>query len=204
MRQDHALNLLRQRWASLSVGLATIFLAGCVTSPAPAPGPGGTLTGKLTVEWVRENRFIYRPDAKDPLTFLTTDGRRITPRIMYTNGGSIPPILQPIPGFSPWGYAPAYIVHDWLFEQHHCNYAGAEEISFDDSARILGEVIDTVMRLGLAPMNPPARSLIEAGVRTPIARQLWDTGKCDTPQPAVLRAAPRGTPILQLDYSVKR
>ena len=101
MRQDHALNLLRQRWASLSVGLATIFLAGCVTSPAPAPGPGGTLTGKLTVEWVRENRFIYRPDAKDPLTFLTTDGRRITPRIMYTNGGSIPPILQPIPGFSP-------------------------------------------------------------------------------------------------------
>src|SRR5215204_4459054 len=93
----------------LIIGLLAVSLGGCAT--LAQPGPGGVLTGKLTVEWIRENFFIYRPDSKDPLTFVTTDGRRITPRLMYTDGGSIPPILQPIPGFSPWGYAPAYIIH---------------------------------------------------------------------------------------------
>ena len=33
---------------------------------------------------------------------------------MYTDGGSIPRIAQAFNGFSPWGYAPAYMIHDWL------------------------------------------------------------------------------------------
>ena len=98
---------------SVAVTLSAAALAGCAT--LAQPGPGGRLKGKLIVQWVGENRFAYLPDPKDPLTFVTTDNRAIIPQPMYTDGGSIPPILQPIPGFSPWGYGPAYIVHDWLF-----------------------------------------------------------------------------------------
>ena len=58
------------------------------------------------------------------------------------------------------GLRPAYIIHDWLFEQHHCRYSGWAEVSFEDSARILGEVIDTLMLKGDVPPNPEARSLI--------------------------------------------
>nr|WP_249779640.1 DUF1353 domain-containing protein [Bradyrhizobium sediminis] len=34
---------------------------------------------------------------------------------MYTDGGSIPRIAQIFNGLSPWGFGPAYIVHDWIF-----------------------------------------------------------------------------------------
>ena len=194
--RGHSTHLKR----GLAIGLITVALGGCVT--IAQPGPGGELTGKLVVEWVGENRFLYLPDPKDPLTFVTTDGKRITPRPMYTDGGSIPPILQPIRGFSPWGYGPAYIIHDWLFEQHHCGYPGAEQISFDDSARILGEVIDTLMRVGLVPLDAQARALIEAGVRTSFARQLWERGKCDAPPIlSARRAAPQGPSVFRFDFS---
>ncbi len=93
-------------------------LGGCAT--ATVPGPGGTLSGKLVVQWVAENRFIYRPDAADPLRFRRPNGQEIVPQEIFTDGGSIPPVFWSLPGFSPWGYGPAYIVHDWLFQQHRC------------------------------------------------------------------------------------
>lgn len=195
-------------WRGCAVLATTLGLGGCITAAEPGPsqpGPGGTLSGSLVVEWVGENRFKYVPDSKVPLTFVTTDGKRITPRLMYTDGGSIPPILQPIPGFSPWGYGPAYIIHDWLFEQHHCNYPGADQITFDDSARILGEVIDTLMRDGWVPRNPQARALIEEGVRTPFARRLWDAeDRCDPPSISARRAAPSGPIVGRLSFPQRR
>jgi hypothetical protein len=168
------------------------------------PGPGGTLSGKLIVQWAGENQFIYLPDAADPLTFVSSDGRHIVPARMYTDGGSVPPIFWSLPGLSPWGYGPAYIIHDWLFEQHHCRYPGWETVTFDDSARILGEVIDTLMNRGDAPRNPEARILIEQGVRTGIARKLWDTRVCKVPPAIARRAAPSGPVLLRLDLSRPR
>jgi hypothetical protein len=95
-----------------------LVLSGCATLTQPRPG--GMLTGKLIVQWAGENQFIYLPDPDDPLTFVTSDQRRIVPQRMYTDGGSVPTVFWALPGFSPWGYGPAYIIHDWLFEQHHC------------------------------------------------------------------------------------
>lgn len=114
-----------------------------------------------------------------------------------------PAYPQHIPGFSPWSYGPAYIVHDRLFEQHRCSYPRADQISFDDSARILGEVIDTLMREGIVPPDPRARWPIEAGARTPFACQLWDVPpirtNCRKPAVASLRrAAPEGPTIVQM------
>src|SRR5205085_1586544 len=142
-----------------------LMVTGCATL-SDQPGPGGKLTGKLDVEWISPNQFIYTPNPSDPLTFVSTDGRRIVPQRMFTDGGSIPPVLWGVPGFSPWGYGPAYIVHDWLFTQHHCRLPGYETVFFDDSARILGEVIDTLMNTGEVPRDPEARVLISAAVRT--------------------------------------
>jgi hypothetical protein len=123
---------------------------------------------------------------------------------MYTDGGSAPPVFWALPGFSPWGYGPAYIIHDWLFEQHHCRYPGWEDISFHDSARLLGEGIDTLMKEGDVPPNPEARYLIEQGVRTGIARNLWENGVCEQPSPRARRPAPSGPVILRIDFSQRR
>jgi hypothetical protein len=184
--------------------MAMPILTNCATSSMP--GQGGTLSGKLIVQWAGENRFVYLPDASDPLTFIGSDGTRVVPGRMYTDGGSIPPVFWAAQGFSPWGYGPAYIIHDWLFEQHHCRYAGWEEISFADSARILGEVIDTLMTKGDVPPNPTARNMIEIGVRTGIAKAAWDRPEACEP-PASLRArriTPTGPVILRLDFSQRR
>jgi hypothetical protein len=186
------------------------IMNGCVS--ISTPGAGGVLTGKLIVQWAGENKFIYLPDPDDPLVFVSTDKKRIVPQRMYTDGGSVPPIFWSVPGFSPWGYGPAYIIHDWLFEQHHCRYEGWTEISFEDSARILGETIDTLVARGDVAPNPVARQLIEQGVRTGLARQRWSAANdCSSP-PAQApgspggrsRMAPTGPIILRLDFSSPR
>jgi hypothetical protein len=57
----------------------------------------------LLVEWIGPDRFILRPDP-DPtqrLTFTRANGDVITPREMYTDGGSIPRPLWVFRGLSP-------------------------------------------------------------------------------------------------------
>src|SRR5262249_41845045 len=50
-------------------------------------------------------------------SFMTTP---IVPEDMFTTGGSVPRVFCSIPGLSPWGLGPAYIIHDWLFFVHRC------------------------------------------------------------------------------------
>ncbi len=193
-------------WAAPRRLVAAALLLGlgaCVTSGGGGTGATGTLSGDLVVRWIAENRFVYEPTAK-PLTYVTSDGLTIQPKLMYTDGGSIPPIFWPIDGFSPWGYAPAYIVHDWLFDQHHCKDPGWEAISFERSADILGEVIDTLVKRGDVPSHGAARDLIVAGVRSSIARSLWDApGRCNRPPQASTagRAAAPGPVVIRFDLS---
>lgn len=174
----------------------------------------GKLDGVLRLEWIGENSSIYEPDESAPLTFVTSDGRRISPQKMYTDGGSIPPVFWGVPGLSPWGYAPGYMVHDWLFEMHHCRYPGYEAISFQDSARILSETIKTLMIQNKVPANPGALYAIYEGVSSSIAEDIWTNGKCNPVPPAVLAAprrmwglpgAPASKPIvvLELDFRTK-
>lgn len=108
---------------------------------------------------------------------------------MYTDGGSIPKVAQAIPGLSPWGYGPAYLVHDWAFELHHCHRAGrlrpdqraTDDMGFEDSVRLLAQAMHALERAGRIRPGTRAPSLITAAVGSGIARDLWSAdGLCAT------------------------
>ncbi len=149
----------------------------------------GKFSGKLYVEWVSPNLFVYRPDPAEPLVFVTSDGRRIQPQKMYTDGGSIPRLFWSVPDFGPWDFGPAYIVHDWLFAQHHCKVDDWASYDFASSARILAEAMKTQMEKGGQP-EPFVVYAVHEAVLTPIASRLWNEGKCVTPPLASSAATP--------------
>jgi hypothetical protein len=72
----------------------------------------GTLNGAVTVRWYKPKLFVYEPDASTPLTFTRKSGHAIIPAQDVC--GSIPRAFRLFRNYSPWGYGPAFIVHDWL------------------------------------------------------------------------------------------
>ena len=149
----------------------------------------GSFSGRLVVEWNRfdfdNNRptFVYRPDPDAPFRYTASNGRVFEPRLMDTDGGTIPLILHSLGKFAPWGYAPAYVIHDWLFVAHKCNVAPDNDISFPQSADILGEAIKTLMEVGhtdfdgstkVFPKDEDTLYLIHLGVGSSIAQGTWD------------------------------
>jgi hypothetical protein len=162
------------------------LLAGCATAKYNRVRTG-EVGGRLTIEWIGADQFVYRPDSKRPFYFKRANGEVIQPQSMYTDGGSIPRPLWALRGYSPWGFGPAYIAHDWLFAAHHCNLPSARGYTVDTAADVLAEVMKTLME---APKPNVIKSpfllyTIDAAVRTPIASDLWDHGKCSTPPPAL-------------------
>jgi hypothetical protein len=161
----------------------------------------GSFTGKLDVRWIEPDRFIYVPNTENPLRFTTSHGIVIQPDKMYTDGGSIPRLFWNIPGYSPWGYAPAYIIHDWLFEAHHCELTEYRDVSFEDSARELAEGIKTLMESGTAPRDETTLWAIYEAVLSPVAKAVWDqSNACDQPKVSVDRAIP-GILLFKIDMS---
>jgi hypothetical protein len=53
---------------------------------------------------------------------------------MYTDGGSIPQPLRAIKVYSPWGYAPAFLVHNWLFAIKQCERPGYGKLTLEGAA----------------------------------------------------------------------
>lgn len=153
-----------------------LLLAGCATFTFDNTGQG-QLKGELTVIWVGEDKFVYvgGPNGLE-FTPSGTNARPIKPGLMYTDGGSIPAPIKAWKGFSPWGFAPAYIVHDWLFVQHHCDPAYLDDrgIDFEASARILAEVTKVLIQTRQVERNDLAFEAISWAVASPIARKLWD------------------------------
>jgi hypothetical protein len=178
--------------------LLTICVAACGSFTYEGTPPG-KIRGQLLVIWVGEDKFVYWPFTKDPLTFtLGPDLQQklgfqtIRPGLMYTDGGSIPRPLRAFDGFSPWGYAPAYILHDWAFAAHYCivqgtpdpndviEYEKIKRFAFEDSAALLAEVMKTLMVDDRVRTNAEAFNLISFGVDSVVARNLWDTkAACD-------------------------
>lgn len=110
---------------NLAVGLILCaLLSGCAGGGSVMEAQG-SLSGTLLIQWTAEDRFIYVPDPKRPLTYVRGE-RRIVPGRMYTDGGSIPRVFWSAKGFSPWAYGPAYAVHDWLFNEHRCGRDAAD------------------------------------------------------------------------------
>lgn len=159
----------------------------------------GEFSGSLDLRWIKPNRFIYEPNPDDPLTFVREDGTPVIPERIATDGGSIPRLLWSVPPYSPWGYAPAYIVHDYIFESRYC---GSDDFSFEQSAVVLSEAIKTLMETGCAPVNKLGLYSIHEAVASPIAREHWDNGECKLPLPAELAAdAPPGEVLFRISFA---
>lgn len=194
----HCLNLVGNVMKRIVFIVTALFLASCGYVDYKSLKPG-TFKGQVLVFWVGENNtglgngeFIYVPVPGKELTFARADESGvapvISPQAFYTDGGSVPKPLQGIGGMSAWGYAPAYIIHDWLFVARKCvndNQANPYQseivanMSFADSADIMGETIKTLIeerRVKHREFSPVAISWATAG---PVSRRLWnETGQC--------------------------
>ena len=179
------------RWLS---ALAAVASCGAVDY---AGAPEGRFEGTLFVMWVDETKaglgdgtFVFVP-SKDPLKFYRDRSDAtvsvIQPGMMYTDGGSIPTVAQAVKGFSPWGYAPAYMVHDWLFVARRCRKdptateaeKKAGEMPFLETADIAAEAIRTLILEKKVKENDFAPAVISGIVAGPITRSLWDDpGPC--------------------------
>lgn len=198
MTIDKAGVLKRSAWGLL--GLFAAVAAAC-SSVDYQKLVTGQLSGSLFVMWVGEGNssgdgnFLFVPDPRDPLIFHRSDpdspGSTIQPGLMYTDGGSIPKIAQVFKGLSPWGYAPAYMIHDWVFIAHHCIVDGSTEnrfdqvrgLEFDDSAAILGEAIKALIKARQVAPDDVAPSAITAAVGSVVAKNLWnEKGACQSLQ----------------------
>jgi hypothetical protein len=137
--------------------------------------PLGQFVGQPHLVWVSPDRFRHEPDPADPFRFIRADGEVIQPGVMITDGGSIPRSLWFIKDLSPWSYGPAFLIHDWLFEQHHC---GNTKKPFDEVRDILMEGVRTLMETGVCDNNRLAFDAIYAGVDSVIAKKIWEKGRC--------------------------
>jgi len=83
---------------------------------------------------------------------------------------------------SPWGYAPAYMMHDWLFVAQHCEIEPYNQYSFEDSIDVIAEALKAIMIDNSEVRNNFAFDGIVLAISTPIARNLWDRGSCNSPE----------------------
>jgi hypothetical protein len=183
---------------SILVIVTTFFLLTGCASYHYSKVKTGELHGKLIVQWYDYDEFIFLPDQTNPLTFVRHNSKQITPGKMYTNGGSIPRPLWAIRGYSPMGYAPAFIIHDWLFVMRHCKLPGYEAYDLEKTALIMSEVMKTLME------DPDygekseivLYSMYEA-VRSPIAENIWEKGECKIPEKLRQIEREKKKPILE-------
>lgn len=157
-----------------------LVLTGCATKPY-RDTPESKFAGALDVRWVKNDYFLFLPNKDEPFTLLRANGKAIRPGPMYTDGGSIPRFLWGIEGYSPWGYAPAYIVHDWLFEAKHCGYEPDNQYTFEDSVAVMAEGLKAVMQASTEVRNYFVFDTVVAAVGSPIAKRLWEKGSCKAP-----------------------
>lgn len=172
---------LRAALRTVTLILAGSLLAGCAEVNYERTTPG-KLKGKLILEWIDQDKFRFISDGTAPLRFIRANNEVIQPGPMYTDGGSIPAALRAIKSFSPWGYAPAFIIHDWLFVMKQCKLPGHDQWDHLKAAEVFSEVMKTVMenpKFG-GPKPLIHYSMYEA-VRSDVAKQYWDEGACETP-----------------------
>jgi hypothetical protein len=122
----------------LAVSLLTL-LAGCSAQSTYDRVPTtGRFSGEPRMVALAPNMFFFsQPEDGEKFSFTThkrgdprlevKGGRgqyrwsefRIEPEEMITNGASIPRNLWYVPGFAPFDFTRAAVIHDWLFEAHH-------------------------------------------------------------------------------------
>ncbi|MEO8530161.1 MAG: hypothetical protein ABI459_02980 [Deltaproteobacteria bacterium] len=152
--------------------------------------PAGQFQGQVFLMWVDDGGpdgqgvFLFIPNPHDPFRFTRAAAgqfQTIEPAMIYTDGGSVPKLAQAFRGFSPWGYGPAYILHDWLFAARKCSNAGQSDLGltgietmpFQTSADILAEAIKTLIAERRVSPDDVAPHLISAAVAGPASNAIW-------------------------------
>lgn len=158
----------------------------------------GTLSGKLVIQWLEPDVFIFLPHAEHPLKFVRSNGEVILPEKMLTDGGSVPRPMWAFRSYSPWGYAPAYIVHDWLFHMKKCKLQNYQALSLDGAGAIMGEVIKTMMESGKVEKDEMTVGLMTTAVTSRFAKAYWDEDVC-LPVPSAFGGAPIAEYTLDFD-----
>jgi hypothetical protein len=171
----------------LGVLCASFLVSACATAGDYESIPVGKLEGKLIVQWLEPDKFLFLPDEKKPLRFTRKDGTTVQPGRMLTDGGSIPRPIWILRNYSPWGYAPAFIVHDWLFEMKHCTIPGYEKYTYRDAASVMAEVMKTMMENKRVEVDKATLMSMHLAVSSPIAAKFWNEGTC-VPPPSGLGA----------------
>ncbi|MCB1276246.1 DUF1353 domain-containing protein [Prosthecobacter sp.] len=78
----------------------------------------GVIVGRPCIEWKQPDKFVYARSKNPEFSVKRPNGEIIKPGSIETDGGSIPRLLWSQRDFSPWTYAPAYLIHDWMYEAH--------------------------------------------------------------------------------------
>lgn len=143
----------------LALLFALLSLCSCSSQLKYAEVKPGRIEGKPSVIWESPDRFVLRTDRARPFRFIRHNGDVIIPQDMRTDCGSIPRVLWAYHGFSPWEYAPAYLIHDWLYESQRRHLqpgsrssgifragGSAQAYSRAEADEIMAEVIKTQMR----------------------------------------------------------
>lgn len=95
--------------------------------------------GTYTLQPLGPRLFTYIPDPELPLTFDADDGRKfVLTESFETDLASIPRIFWIFPGFSPFDWPEAAILHDWLWERRK---GKGLVVGFWESNRLLAEAI---------------------------------------------------------------
>lgn len=141
----------------------------------------------IRLRWIEPQIFDFLPTKTNPFSFTRYNGETIEPRRMFTDGGSIPQIMRWAKQLDPWEYAPAYFLHDWLFELHYCHIAkgtlASEKYGFKETNRILLEAINTLRVYEISIASPLTFSLIDLAVTSFVAKKLWDVKSTMCPLP---------------------
>jgi hypothetical protein len=184
---------------SLIALAAAAMLGGCTTLIARQPVlSGGKLTGELALAWDNGLQFVAYPVEGNELAYALPKGHRlaaslgtIKPELMYTDGGSIPRAFWSFQGLSPWEYGPAFIIHDWIFNQHYCKkdaypvtLAEANDILLD--AMVLLDAQVTARHGKPAHNTAEVRQLIDGAV-TNFSASAWNKGTCPKRPKGILK-----------------
>jgi hypothetical protein len=144
----------------------------------------GALSGKVVVQWLEPDLFLFIPDKVAPLKFVRSNGEAIQPGTMLTDGGSIPRPMWAFRSYSPWGYAPAFIVHDWLFHIKKCKLDDYQKYTLESAGDVMGEVIKTMMESGKVEKDAMTVNLMITAVTSKFARSYWESDVCLPPPSA--------------------
>lgn len=133
--------------------LGTLFSSSCASQVFYNEVDGsGVILGRPRIDWVKPEKFVYDRENNDRFAFIRHNGEVIVPGTIETDGGSVPRALWNRRGFTPWTYAPAYLIHDWLYEAHRRGAPGGEAqdgtplyYTKEQADWIMAEVIKTQM-----------------------------------------------------------